>query len=199
MRSVSVFLLINTSYPVDDIAMDIRLWTWQKKTEFDLANGEQKVESLDNSVFADSPNIMRAYNKLFKKLGTDQFHWYFTQEYEAKNNPSHIQWYKQGCMLWEVKVPIERIFKKVCGIAWTYLLNRPAPPGQLYHDWKKLSDFELVRRQLFTKRLFVPEFSIFKEAVGNFLGRPVYTHEFSSDFVEDLKEEFENVCKERGY
>lgn len=142
MRSVSVFLLINTSYPVDDIAMDIRLWTWQKKTEFDLANGEQKVESLDNSVFADSPNIMRAYNKLFKKLGTDQFHWYFTQEYEAKNNPSHIQWYKQGCMLWEVKVPIERIFKKVCGIAWTYLLNRPAPPGQLYHDWKKLSGYD---------------------------------------------------------
>lgn len=70
--------------------------------------------------------------------------------------------------------------------------------GKAY-DWKKLSDFELVRRQLFTKRLFVPEFSIFKEAVGNFLGRPVYTHEFSSDFVEDLKEEFENVCKERGY
>ena len=44
--------------------------------------------------------------------------------------------------------------------------------------WKCWSDKEIVEFQLFQDRLAVP-FGIFHQAVGNVLGRPVWTHEFA--------------------
>ena len=58
-------------------------------------------------------------------------------------------------------------------------------------SYKKWNDFELVQRQLFTARLFVPSFDIFHEAVEKVLGRPVWTHEFASS--SNLKKEFEEL------
>ena len=58
-------------------------------------------------------------------------------------------------------------------------------------SYKQWNDFELVQRQLFTARLFVPTFDIFHSAVEKVLGRPVWTHEFASSGT--LKEEFEEL------
>ena len=68
----------------------MRLWTWQKRG-FSLADKESKVESPENSFYLNDPCkaearcYSRAYKKLWEKLGTCQFHWYFTDEKEAKN------------------------------------------------------------------------------------------------------------------
>lgn len=44
--------------------------------------------------------------------------------------------------------------------------------------WKDMTDDDLVKMQLFQKRLSMP-FSIFHEAITRVLNRDVYTHEFA--------------------
>ena len=60
--------------------------------------------------------------------------------------------------------------------------------------WKKWSDDEVVRFQLFQNRLCLP-FSRFHEAVEKVLNRPVYTHEFGTEGVIGLKKEYLGVKK----
>lgn len=54
--------------------------------------------------------------------------------------------------------------------------------------WKKLSNEEKVKIQLYTKELCMP-FDIFHEAMEKVLDRPVFTHEFA--FTGNLQAEFE--------
>lgn len=53
--------------------------------------------------------------------------------------------------------------------------------------WKNWSDEEVVKFQLFQKRLCM-DFSRFHKAIEMVLGRPVFTHEFI--FSESLKKEY---------
>jgi hypothetical protein len=56
--------------------------------------------------------------------------------------------------------------------------------------WKTMSDYELVKLQLYNDFLCIP-FGRFQEAVENVLGHPVWTHEFAEP--EHLKAEFEKI------
>ena len=56
---------------------------------------------------------------------------------------------------------------------------------------KEWNPKELVQRQLFTRRMFVPSFGIFHGAVEEVLGHPVWTHEFANP--EHLRKEFEEL------
>jgi hypothetical protein len=113
----------------------MRLWTWQKKG-FSLSDKSTKVESLENSHFLNDSGIgegerkhfRNVYDKLFEKLGTCQFHWYFIEEDEAKNEASHCEFFKQNRVLWEVDAPDGKLFKKICSIAWNCLLGRQVFP-----------------------------------------------------------------------
>lgn len=53
--------------------------------------------------------------------------------------------------------------------------------------WKKCTNREIVRFQLFTDRLCLP-FDRFHEAVEKSLNRPVWTHEFGINY--------DGLCKE---
>lgn len=53
--------------------------------------------------------------------------------------------------------------------------------------WKDLSHEEIVRFQLFHKKLCMP-FSVFHESVEKVLDRPVWTHEFA--FYDRLVKEY---------
>jgi hypothetical protein len=55
-------------------------------------------------------------------------------------------------------------------------------------EWKDWTDEEIVKFQLYQKKLCM-DFHRFHVAVGNVLGRPVYTHEFSN--MEALIDEYE--------
>jgi hypothetical protein len=124
--------------------MVMRLWTWQKQG-FHLADRSHKVKSLENSLFLNDAmhreHFKRVYEKLYERVPTPDFQWYFTEENEAKNEGSHRIWYDHGCVLWEVNVPLELIFRKVCNVAWTYLLKRPTIPPALNLDWQILSNY----------------------------------------------------------
>lgn len=121
----------------------MKLWTWQKQG-FDISDRNTEVKSLENSFYptniANPEHFKQIYTKLYEKLGTSQFHWYFTEENEAKNEASHLEWHNQGCELWEVDVPIKdvpikRVFKIVCSSAWKYLLKETFAPKWLQYDW----------------------------------------------------------------
>lgn len=53
--------------------------------------------------------------------------------------------------------------------------------------WEKLSDYKIVKFQLFTEKLCMP-FDIFHKALEKVLKRPVYTHEFA--YADSLRAEF---------
>ena len=54
--------------------------------------------------------------------------------------------------------------------------------------WEPLSYYDRAIFQLFENKLCMP-FGVFHEAMEKALGRPVYTHEFSSEGNERLKRE----------
>ena len=107
------------------------LWTWQRK-EFSITDGNTQVDSRRYSDHlrcdCSSAGFKNAYKDLWRTLGTDQFHWYYTQEKDAKS-PKDIN---QGKVLWTVEAPEEDIFRRVCPYAWTTLAGEPIdmPP-----DW----------------------------------------------------------------
>jgi len=123
----------------------MRLWTWQKKG-FHLADKSRRVESLSNSLFLkvveDPERFRQVYTKLHETLETSQFHWYFTEESEARSQCSHLQWFDRDCVLWEVNVPGE-VFKTVCSTAWNCLLRGSVlRPERLRDDWTRLSKYD---------------------------------------------------------
>ena len=85
------------------------LWTWQRKG-FSITDGDVQVDSRTYSDYLSgdysSADFKQAYEDLWRILGTDQFHWYYTREKDARK-PSDIN---QGKMLWTVKAPEEDIF-----------------------------------------------------------------------------------------
>lgn len=125
----------------------MRLWTWQKR-DFDITNKDVRVENLENSQYANGPGENRSehfktiYSRLFKKLGTDQFHWFFKEEDEAKSKESHIEFYKQGRVLWEINVPVANVFKRICGIAWNHLLKTNTFPSKLHDYWRLKANYD---------------------------------------------------------
>jgi len=116
----------------------MRLWTWQKQG-FSPDDKNIKVESLENSMYLNNDALdvglfKRVYNKLWEKLETCQFHWYYTEESEAKD--AHHEYPANDRMLWEVNVPDDKIFGRVCEIAWNCLLKRQPGTSQLSDYWK---------------------------------------------------------------
>jgi hypothetical protein len=63
--------------------------------------------------------------------------------------------------------------------------------------WKGLSARQIVKFQLFVDELCMP-FGEFHSAVGDALGRDVYTHEFGSSGVGQLQAEFRGDASARG-
>jgi hypothetical protein len=55
--------------------------------------------------------------------------------------------------------------------------------------WKKWTDEEVLNFQIYQRKLCM-DFGRFKEAMGNVLKRPVYTHEFSSSNFDNLIKEY---------
>ena len=55
--------------------------------------------------------------------------------------------------------------------------------------WKDLDDEEIVKMQLFQRKLCM-DFSRFHEAMEKVLDRPVYIHEFASSNYNNLIEEY---------
>lgn len=61
-----------------------------------------------------------------------------------------------------------------------------------FHDsgeWKSWSAEQIVELQLFQDLLCVP-FSVFHEAIEKVLGRPVWTHEFASSNIDNIRAEY---------
>ncbi len=56
-------------------------------------------------------------------------------------------------------------------------------------EWKEWTDEQIVRLQLFQKRLCVP-FSRFQEAMTKVLGRSIWTHEFTTSNHDNLVQEY---------
>lgn len=107
----------------------MRLWTWQSK-DFSIIDSLKKVDSLKYSRYLAEriPESIRSqfspvYQRLWDILGTNQFHWYYTEEKDAKSKECNLE-YNKGEILWEVDVPIDHIFKIVCSVAWNYLLGK---------------------------------------------------------------------------
>lgn len=127
----------------------MRLWTWQKQG-FDLTDQNVQVESLENSHFLNNiyiskterDNFKHVYIKLFETLETDQFHWYFTEEDEAKSKESHLEFPPRGRVLWEIDVPVAEVFKRICDIAWNRLLNGNTFPSKLYDYWRLKANYD---------------------------------------------------------
>ena len=121
----------------------MRLWTWQKQG-FDLTDEKIQVESLENSHFlndiyipkAERDHFIQVYTKLFETLGSCQFHWYFTEEDEAKSEASHLEFSQQGRVLWEIDVPVANVSKRICNIAWNRLRDANCVPHKLNQYWK---------------------------------------------------------------
>jgi hypothetical protein len=115
----------------------MRLWTWQSK-DFSIIDPAQKVDSLKYSRYLAEriPESIRSqfssvYQKLWDILGTEQFHWSYTEEKDAKSKESNLE-YNKGELLWEVDAPINNIFKIVCSVAWNYLLGNRNLIRQIY-------------------------------------------------------------------
>ena len=126
----------------------MRLWTWQSK-DFSIIDSEQKVDSLTYSSYLakqfpeqERSRFLSLYQRLWDALRTDQYHWYYTEEQDAKSK--YIEEYK-GKVLWEVDVPINNIFKIVCSIAWNYLRGKPNVIRQIY-GFKSLLDEEFTEK-----------------------------------------------------
>jgi len=107
----------------------MRLWTWQSK-DFSIIDSKLKVDSLEYSRYLaeripepERSRFLSLYQRLWAILRTDQYHWYYTEEKDAKSEESKLE-YTKGEILWEVKVPIDDIFKIVCSVAWNRLRKK---------------------------------------------------------------------------
>lgn len=103
----------------------VKLWTWQKDG-FDITNASIPVDSKNNSRYWNVPieetraHFHRVYAKLWEKLETDQFHWYYCDENDAKSELSSEE-YGTNAFLWELEIPEEKIWKIACSAAWESL------------------------------------------------------------------------------
>lgn len=105
----------------------MRLWTWQNR-KFDITDPNTRVETksyskdLDASYNPDYCNRhLKAYEILWGILKDDQFHWCYTN-WEDAINSSSLASYK-GKILWELDMPEDMIFKKICGMDWHWIVS----------------------------------------------------------------------------
>lgn len=108
-------------------ASKVRLWTWQNPN-FVITDRNMRVESKTHSkclnVNSRLPGAanqhLKGYEKLWSVLKTDQFLWYYTDREEATNSSSLVKY--QGEVLWEIEIPENRVFKRICEMAWHRIL-----------------------------------------------------------------------------
>jgi hypothetical protein len=62
--------------------------------------------------------------------------------------------------------------------------------------WRSNDPLEVAKYQVFEDTLLV-QFSLYHEGVEKLVGRPVYTHEFASIFVDGLREEAKKAIELR--
>jgi hypothetical protein len=117
----------------------MRLWTWQNPN-FVITDPNMPVESKTyskclnvNRPSGKANKHLKEYEKLWSILGTDQFHWYFTDREEATSNISMTVY--KGAFLWEIEVPENLVFKRICGMAWHLILDDSNPwPGTTFEN-----------------------------------------------------------------
>ena len=118
----------------------MRLWTWQNP-KFDITDPNTPVESKKYSKYLNCCSRLRGaanhhlkeYEKLWSVLGTDQFHWYYTDKREATNSYSRAEY--KGKFLWELDVPEGQIFERICCMTWHWILrNRDACPPKIFEN-----------------------------------------------------------------
>jgi hypothetical protein len=133
----------------------LKLWTWQNE-RFDIANGDQRVSAKENSIYQSNKRHMEAYEILWKqKIGHDQFHWYFTDWISAKAHAHTGEFADRAddYQLWEVTVDESSILRKVCGVAWAWIVHgnvQATPPCWGYDSlpneigviWKSRDEFD---------------------------------------------------------
>jgi hypothetical protein len=123
----------------------MQLWTWQKP-EFDITDPNTPVESKKYSEYLNCDS-RKKYEKLWSILGTDQFHWYYADKKEATDSCSLLEY--KGKVLWELDVPEDQIFKRMCCMTWHWILNNSnaSPPKIFEHFlnmywWPNRTTFE---------------------------------------------------------
>ena len=113
----------------------MKLWTWQKDG-FDITNDSTPVDSNNNSRYWNHPNeqtrahFRRVYTTLWDKLETDQFHWYYCDENDAKSELSSEEY--GANVLWELEIPEDKIWKIACTAAWDSLRGRTVYPPRFF-------------------------------------------------------------------
>ena len=82
------------------------LWSWQNKV-MSIIDPAQKVKPLKYTRYRNHKNILKAYEKLWRILKTDQFHWFSTtqEDYKILRPAKH---HKEE-LLWEINVQNEDI------------------------------------------------------------------------------------------
>jgi hypothetical protein len=108
-------------------ALKVRLWTWQNR-KFDITDPKTRVETKSNSKYLDAScnpgyNVrhLKAYERLWGLLEDDQFHWYHIDWEDAINGSNDEE--KKGNVLWELDIPKNRVFRKICNMAWHYIVS----------------------------------------------------------------------------
>jgi hypothetical protein len=121
----------------------MKLWTWQNPG-FNITNPNTLVNSKRYSEYFNSEyntiannNYLKAYEVLWSILKTNQFHWYYTDKKEATSNCSIMEY--NGKLLWEIDIPNNKIFKKMCCMAWHWILNNTnASPPKIFENFINL-------------------------------------------------------------
>lgn len=116
------------------------MWTWQRKG-FDITNPTIPVNTKKHSTYWNHPDEQTrshfriVYNKLWVKLGTDQFHWYYCDENGAISDSSLVE-YGTDAFLWELEIPQNKIWKIACSASWEFLRgNISFVPRGLIQSW----------------------------------------------------------------
>lgn len=112
----------------------MQLWTWQKKG-FSLIDSENTLDSRTHSGYYNDHK--EDFEKLWGKLGTAQFLWCYTEKEDTFSQASMLEYKDHD--LWELDVPVELIFKNICSIAWSWILQncRCSPPPELRMSWRR--------------------------------------------------------------
>jgi hypothetical protein len=177
----------------------MRLWTWQKAS-FSITDVQATVDTFGHSSHLKGPHVAEedkqrfvgAYKELWKRVGTDQFHWCYTEEKEAKGAESYEG---EGKALWEVDVPNEHeeqhVFQIVCSVAWCRILGdmslppkfceRPQLLRTLCDYWREESK-GLWDRLILDKSVFLDKSLPFLETV-EICGQVLLRHPVPEEWV----------------
>lgn len=123
----------------------MKLWTWQAD-EIRPSVGDIDPRC-PGSYYDTNPKFRPAFEKLWKKLDTDQLLWCFVDEEEAKEAREH--W--RGRSLWALDVPEDSILAFIDPGVWERLLGSGAvPPSyrEVCYAWQEEWHKEAMRKDL---------------------------------------------------